>query len=537
MANSLSSFAQILRPLGGGLDNIVAVKLHSNAVTVAEVKNTGKDISVQHLASVALPREVDLQNFARQQDMVADTIRSMRDQGMFSAQDAGIIIPPGILALRQVNLPYTPPNELAKEGRFLDFWVEAEPDLAKYEDPFFTYSVLVSSENDDLTRVVLAYAEEAVIRPWADLLLASHLNPVFLEVEAMALANYRYATLPRDEKRQSQAVLHISDNRLEIIAFQQNRFHTIKLEVSEFDLILLKEIEAVDDLDSEFWDEVGGRLANTMKQAVLFLQEELDFAPFSILYIAVDTPAATNLVKLLDKHFTLAPLSLWNTAEGVTMSQSVSDLLAQIPNKSLFASVFGLGLQRLGTFGSPDNALSRLNILPAAATLLRNRQVGVISRTLVKVWLFLFILMGLWTGGLVLPQFLESQAGSRGYDAIAADAQATQAQLESVNNQVQNLDSELAALSTELRPRGRVQFMDTLPDLVPDGVELDTLQVVNATTLTMTGSGRTDEAINLFVTELSNSGLANSPQVNLIPPNDGQTYFGFTLSAVIIRED
>ena len=62
-------------------------------MTVAEVKNTGKDISVQHLASVALPREVDLQNFARQQDMVADTIRSMRDQGMFSAQDAGIIIP------------------------------------------------------------------------------------------------------------------------------------------------------------------------------------------------------------------------------------------------------------------------------------------------------------------------------------------------------------------------------------------------------------------------------------------------------------
>lgn len=79
--------------------------------------------------------------------------------------------------------------------------------------------------------------------------------------------------------------------------------------------------------------------------------------------------------------------------------------------------------------------------------------------------------------------------------------------------------------------------MDTLPDLVPDGVELDTLQIVNATTVTMTGSGRTQEAINLFVTELSNSGLANNPQVNLTPPNDGQTYFGFTLSAVIIRED
>ena len=170
---------------------------------------------------------------------------------------------------------------------------------------------------------------------------------------------------------------------------------------------MLKDIEAVDDPTGDFWDEVGGRLANTMKQAVLFLQEELDFAPFSIIYIAVDSPAAQNVIKLLDKHFTLAPLSLWNTAEGVNLAQPVSDLMAQVPNKSVFASVFGLGLQRLGTFGTVDNILIKLNMLPAARVLLRNRQVSIISRSLVKFWFVIFLVMGLWTGGLVLPQYLE----------------------------------------------------------------------------------------------------------------------------------
>ena len=537
MANTLSSLAQILRPIGGGSDNIVAVKLHSNAVTVAELRNTGKEVSIEHLASVAFPRPLDLQNLSRQQDMVADTLRSMRDQGMFSAQDAAILLPPNVLSVRQLNLPYTPANELAKEGRFIDFWAESEPDIAKFEEPHFYYDVLVSSENDDLTRVLLSYAEESSIRPWADILLAAHLNPVFLDVETVSLANYRYATLPRDEKRQSQAVLHVSDNRLEIIAFQQTRFHSIRLEVSEFDLILLKDIETVDDPTGDFWDEIGGRLANTMKQAVLFLQEELDFAPFSIIYIAVDAPQADNLVKLFDKHFTLAPISLWNPSEGVTTASGVSQILSQVPNKSLFASVFGLGLQRLGTFGSPDNLLVKLNMLPAYRSLLRNRQVSVISRTLVKLWFLIFIIMGLWTGGLVLPKFLESQVGSRGFESIAQDAQSTQAQLQSVTNEVQSLDNELTALTGELQARGRVQFMDTLPDLVPDGVELDSMLVQNHTNLNVTGSARSEEAIKLLESEIANSGLASNMVIDTTAPSDGVNYYSFSLTATIVRED
>lgn len=537
MASTLSSLAQILRPIGSGTDNIVAVKLHSNAVTVAELRNSGKDISIEHLASSAFPRLLDLENLSRQQDMVADTLRAMRDQGVFSAQDAAILLPPGIMAVRQINLPYTAPNELAKEGKFIDFWAETEPDIAKYDEPFFHYHVLVSSENDDLTRVLLCYAEEAIIRPWADILLAAHLNPVYLDVESIALANYRYATLPRDEKRQSQAILHVSDSRLELVALQQTRYHSIKLEVSEFDLILLKDIESVEDPSGDFWDEVGGRLANTMKQAVLFLQEELDFAPFSIIYIAVDSPQAHNIITLFDKHFTLAPISLWNPTEGVSMSGPVSDIMTQIPNKSLFASVFGLGLQRLGTFGLPDNLLIKLNMLPSFATLLRNRQVSVISRSLVKLWFIVFLIMGLWTGGLVLPQFLESQAGSRGFESIAQDAESTKIQLQSISNQVTTLDQEIAALSGEIQVRGRVQFMDTLPDLVPDGVELDALLISANTTLNIQGSARTEEALKLFESELTNSGLANNTVVVTQPPNDGINYYTFTLTATILRED
>ena len=57
--------------------------------------------------------------------MIADTLRGMREGGLFSARDAGIIIPSGVVTLRQFNLPYLTAAELTRESKDVAFWVEA----------------------------------------------------------------------------------------------------------------------------------------------------------------------------------------------------------------------------------------------------------------------------------------------------------------------------------------------------------------------------------------------------------------------------
>ena len=103
--------------------------------------------------------------------MIGDVLRGLREQIGFSAQDAGLIIPGGIVQLRQLNLPYMTQAELSKEAEAPGFWIELEPDIGKLEDPFVAYDTLVSSENDDLTHVVIGYAETAAMRQWSDMLL------------------------------------------------------------------------------------------------------------------------------------------------------------------------------------------------------------------------------------------------------------------------------------------------------------------------------------------------------------------------------
>ncbi len=235
------------------------------------------------------------------------------------------------------------PAELAKEAEDPTFWIELEPDIGKLEDPFISYDTLVSSENDDLTRVVIGYAETRQACASGRILLTAHLNPVYLELEPVALANQLYTALISPEDRaQAQAILHVSGDRMELIAFQAQRFDVVKLEISEFDQVLLSEIEDVPDTEGEFWDEVGGRVANTLKQAVLFLQEEQDFPTFPVVHVVIDALRGQNFMTLMDRHFSLAPVRLWDPVANAEMAPNVQSLMSQVSNRSGFTSALGL---------------------------------------------------------------------------------------------------------------------------------------------------------------------------------------------------
>jgi hypothetical protein len=526
MVKTLTKLAKFLRPIGKGTDEIIAVRLSSFDITVAEVRVKSNVIHIENIATKPLTRNLNFANLPRQHDM--------RDQGLFAAADAGIIIPSGIATLKQVNLPFLNDNELAKEAKDPGFWAEVGPDLANLEDPYIAFYKLVSSENDDLTRVVVAYAEQSALRPWADVLLGAHLNPVYIDLEPIALANYLYANLPRDERRQSQAILHITADYAEIIAFHHTRFHTIKIEITEFDLVLLSEIEDVTDPSGAFWDEVGVRVGNALKQTLLFLQEEQDFLPFSVVYVAIENSRTQSLMLLLNRHLNLAPLTLWDTTLGAELAPPAAQALASASNASCFAVPFGLGMRKLGTFGDNDPGLINLSLLPHADNLRRNRQMGVVARTLVKFWGTVTVVMGAWTLGLVVPAFTDSQTKSRNIESIREQAQNVQNRLNGVRQQTTNLDIELTQLALAKQPRGKALILDKLPDLVPEGAELSTYSIQNNTTLAISGSAISEEVIFLFVSELVNTDLVDNPQAIPTARDDG--YFDFILNGTLRQE-
>jgi hypothetical protein len=69
----------------------VVIKLDDNSIIIAEIDIKSNIIHLEYLASAPLPRAAERQHLARQQEMILDSLRNLRDQELFAAGDAGTI--------------------------------------------------------------------------------------------------------------------------------------------------------------------------------------------------------------------------------------------------------------------------------------------------------------------------------------------------------------------------------------------------------------------------------------------------------------
>ncbi len=527
MADTLAQFAKLLKPIGGKPDNLVAIKVHPRSVSITEVHLGAAHIEVKCLNSTELPRAVDVKNIGRSQDMIVEAIRTLKEETPLTTIDAAISIPSHLIQMRIINLPYVTEKELAKEAKNIEFWIENEPDIEKMENPFIEYQPIVISENDDLARVLLCFAETAAIQPWVDLLLAAHLNPVFIDPEVLSLVNLRINTLPLDEQKQNQAIIQISPHECQCIAFSRTKIHRVKLEISEFDLVLLEYAEQVSDITSPFWDDVMGRVTKTVKQAMLYLQEEQDFQPFATVHFASEYAQCENTIALLKDHFTLAPVVLWNPLVNLRLNKAAD--MKEHPNPSMLASIFGTASQRLNIYGKDGRSNISINMLPKHKILRRNRQLAIISRTFRRIFASTAIALGLWIIGLSLPQYISSLSAIRNFENLKTEAETTQSQFDAATAGLKEAARNIDQMRMLQNPSGKTYLLETLPDLMPEGAELKELHVKNSSKIELEGYANSDKAVFVFENELALSGLIKNITLNTKQnANDG--LIAFTLS-------
>jgi len=72
----------MLKLIGGGAEDLLAVYLHRNALTVAEVRHKTNVIKIDQLASAVFPGKLQPGNSSRQQDMIRDAGPACRHAGL-----------------------------------------------------------------------------------------------------------------------------------------------------------------------------------------------------------------------------------------------------------------------------------------------------------------------------------------------------------------------------------------------------------------------------------------------------------------------
>ena len=120
--------------------------------------------------------------------------------------------------------------------------------------------------------------------------------------------------------------------------------------------------------------------------------------------------------------------------------------------------------------------------------------------------------------------------------SIRAEATAAQGNIKQINDAVAQLDTQLQTVDKLLSQRGKALIIESLPDLVPEGMELSGYHLSEDVMLRLTGAAKNPEVVKIFVSELVNSGLVEQPTVADPVYREGSPIFDFEITTKLRQE-
>ena len=534
----LTGVVQVAGPLQAVQENVVAVKLHPDAVSVMQLQPTIDEWKLDRIVTWALGKDIGRRPVEENYPYLVDQIRMVREEANIIGIDAGISIPANLFETRLLTLPYIPEDELEEETGFEGFWEEQDPELTNLDMKIVRYQVLYSNENDDKTVVLFSAIPEATVRRYIGLLIDADLMPVFVENEAFSLINGIYTRLDVEKLANPVLMLHLCPNSNMVIGFERNRVVMQKVDISEFDEALLLELEDIDTVDGPFWEEISIRVGEQVKQALAFLHEERDFPKLSKLHLVSEHKNIQNMTDLLKDYVGSTRLVPWDALDAVEVPSDQARYVDYFRNSSVFTTALGLATQGINITGKSEDLRHRrlidLNFLPDVRAIRRTRQFAALNKLLLVGISMLFVASFLLIGVANIPTLVSSNRAVKAYDDIASDAQSQNLRHAALTKKMKDLEASNKKLNNLVNPQGYTILMSSLSEMLPEQAELESLTVNENADLVITGYSRSTVAINQFAKNIIKKGLARKAPVT---QSKSGNLFAFTITARLVARN
>ena len=231
----LSSAVQAASKIHTVQDNIVAVKIHPDSISVLQL-DPAMDAAassdgwrLDRIVTWSLGRNVGPAPLQEDFEYLVNQIRQVRIEANVTGLDAGISIPFSQFDTRILNLPFMLPEELEDESQLEGFWGENDPELNDLDGKIVRYQILSANENEDRTTVLFSSIPETTVKRYTDLLLEAGLMPVYIENEAFSLVNGIYTKLSFEDLQKPQLIVHLCPGHNVVIGFTKNSIEIFKI--------------------------------------------------------------------------------------------------------------------------------------------------------------------------------------------------------------------------------------------------------------------------------------------------------------------
>ena len=498
---------------------IFVLKLTVDAWVGGITSYEDENLTIHKLIWHPLPKKIDPNKPSLDIEILQASLAELVEKYDLVGYDVAFSLASSIAELKMLTVPFDLSNK-ADQKEFLAnskdkvFWQEFDAEIIDLKFPIFSYEYAAPSEDEGSSLIYATWADQRAINICIEFLLAAQLYPILICPETQSIYNYLYRQLDRLEKETFFGVLHIASKRSQLMIIGPERIVHAKLNITELDEVLLEDLEKIDEVDGPFWEEVGARIGNALKQAFLYLKEEEGIPPIRNIYVVSELSSIKNTMLLLGRNFNLSNLKSYPFSKSVSQMISMADS-NRVDNQSVFSGILGLGLQEvvkkrifLGK-SSDRESLVDLNLQPYIKRITSNRK---IVKIIQNIYLIAFIILAIgliWSIIYLLPTYIINQTQLQQYRLENKALLTQEKALNETQAESKRYSEQIALLLKASQGASKSRLMTLLPKIVPSGVELDSF-TVTPDSISITGRATSTATAQNFYNALSDSELATN---------------------------
>ena len=362
-------------------ENILGVVLKDNEIQIIELLKKksswfAKGYTYQQIAGIGKDQDI----FSAS-TYLSDQVKNALDSINSKVTDVSISINSSNVQNYNLQTPLMPTEELKEVVSGGGFWEQFDETPDSLEESYTSYQVISRDEELEVMNISLLTIEKKLADVYVNIFRLAGLNPVILDIGPMTQINAIAAAIGKENFDTPVAIFNYTKSSSYLTVASNSGFSITDINIVEADQVLLDTIEEIDDVTSEFWDEIFERLASQIKQGLIEFETKYECDPISLITVATDKTKTNNLFVGLEKQLGELVIKSYDPEESVTFGDNEKKYLDSLSNKSEIMECIGAGVRKLNAFEvNYEEEIYNHNLLPRAEQLKINKKSTVFAK-------------------------------------------------------------------------------------------------------------------------------------------------------------
>ena len=515
---NLEPIFQKLGKISLNKETILGAAFKDNEIQIIELvfkKNAWqvKDFTYQQIAGIG--KDQDIYSAST---YLSDQIKNCLDDIDTKTKDVAITLGRLSSTIYNLQIPLMDPKDLAETVSLGGFWEQFDETPESLEDHETSYQIISSNEELGVMNVTLVTVEKKLIEAYVNIFRLAGLNPVIIDINPASQINALFSSLGKEGFESPVALFNYSKDNSYLTVASNKGLTITDINIVEADQVLLDTIEEVEDVTTEFWDEIFERLASQIKQGLIEFETQYECNPISLIHVVTDKSQTKNLFVGLEKQLGEVVLKLYDPEESITFGDNEKKYLDSLPNKSKAINCIGAGVRRL----NPYNVLNEkemygLNLMPRAEQLKINRKANSFSKYCFTLSAIIFLIGSIHLISANLFAILDNSSKIAKYAGIVEDVQSKERLIQAY----QGKSSKLGTQVTRSKYFGEnkkttTELVASLAKNVPANVRLTKFEINEKRNVMIDGVSKDDQSVIQMINAFTGSGIVRDAKLETI---------------------